>query len=63
MEWLGEQDASQDLLLVLHPPACLILWNAESGTKLWKKTYGETLYKFVIDPFNSSNIACSYEGN
>ncbi|KAK3094363.1 hypothetical protein FSP39_000768, partial [Pinctada imbricata] len=57
MEWLSHQDASHDLLVALHPPYNLILWNTDTGTKLWKKSYTESLLSFSFDPFNSKNIA------
>ncbi|XP_005089399.1 WD repeat-containing protein 11 [Aplysia californica] len=57
MQWLSNQDACRDLLVCLHPPYSLILWNADTGTKLWKKSYTETLLSFTFDPFNSRNLA------
>ncbi|XP_062608661.1 WD repeat-containing protein 11-like isoform X2 [Saccostrea cucullata] len=57
MEWLTYQDASHDLLVALHPPYSLILWNADTGTKLWKKSYTEPLLAFSFDPFSSKNVA------
>ena len=60
MEWLKSQDASQDLLAVLHPPYSLVLWNAVTGTKLWKKSYTEVLQTFTFDPFDTSKLACRY---
>ncbi|KAK7498382.1 hypothetical protein BaRGS_00010336, partial [Batillaria attramentaria] len=57
LEWLRNQDASRDLLLALHPPYSLILWNADTGTRLWKKSYTENLLSFTFDPFNGKNIA------
>lgn len=58
LEWLTYQDASHDLLVALHPPYSLVLWNADTGTKLWKKSYTEPLLSFSFDPFNSKNVAC-----
>lgn len=58
MEWLSLQDTSHDLLAVLHPPYSLILWNADTGTRIWKKTYTEQLISFSFDPFNAANLAC-----
>ena len=58
LEWLTYQDASHDLLVALHPPYSLVLWNADTGTKLWKKSYTEPLMAFSFDPFNSKNVAC-----
>ncbi|KAG1655446.1 WD repeat-containing protein 11 [Nymphon striatum] len=57
MEWLHNQDSCQDLLLALHQPYSLILWNAMTGTKVWKKNYTENLISFSFDPFESNNIA------
>ncbi|KAJ8316897.1 hypothetical protein KUTeg_004801 [Tegillarca granosa] len=59
LEWLVTQDASHDLLIVLHPPYSLILWNADTGTKLWKKSYTESLISFSFDPFNPRHVASS----
>ncbi|CAH3181969.1 unnamed protein product [Porites lobata] len=56
LEWLGTQDACHDLLVVLHAPSSMILWNADTGTKLWKKTFQEPLLCFAFDPFTSSNV-------
>ncbi|XP_059139612.1 WD repeat-containing protein 11-like [Physella acuta] len=57
MQWLSNQDACRDLLVCLHPPYSLILWNADTGTKLWKKSYTENLLSFTFDPFSSKNLA------
>lgn len=56
LEWLGTQDACHDLLVVLHAPSSMILWNADTGTKLWKKTFQEALLCFAFDPFMPSNV-------
>lgn len=58
LEWLPWQDASHDLLIALHPPYSIILWNADTGTKLWKKSYTENINSFALDPFCFRNIAC-----
>ena len=60
LEWLGTQDACHDLLVVLHAPSSMILWNADTGTKLWKKTFQETLLCFAFDPFMPSNVTCEF---
>ncbi|KAJ8014088.1 hypothetical protein DPEC_G00036620 [Dallia pectoralis] len=57
MDWLWTQDASRDLLLAVHPPNCIVLWNGDTGTKLWKKSYGENILSFSFDPFDPSNLA------
>lgn len=57
MEWLSCQDTAHSFLVALHPPYSLVLWNAETGTKLWKKSYTEPLVSFAFDPFETRNIA------
>uniref|UniRef100_A0A8C6NUA9 WD repeat-containing protein 11 n=1 Tax=Nothobranchius furzeri TaxID=105023 RepID=A0A8C6NUA9_NOTFU len=57
MEWLWNQDASRDLLLAVHPPNYIVLWNGDTGTKLWKKSYAENILSFSFDPFDASNMA------
>ncbi|XP_043912007.1 WD repeat-containing protein 11 [Protopterus annectens] len=56
MAWLWNQDASRDLLLAVHPPNYIVLWNADTGTKLWKKSYAENILSFSFDPFDPSNL-------
>ena len=36
------------LLLVLLPPHNIVLWNAATGTKIWKQT--------ILDPMNSISL-------
>ncbi|KAL4232352.1 WD repeat-containing protein 11 [Mactra antiquata] len=57
LEWLSWQDASHDLLVALHPPYSVILWNADTGIKLWKKSYTESFISFALDPFCVKNMA------
>ncbi|XP_022080580.1 WD repeat-containing protein 11-like isoform X4 [Acanthaster planci] len=57
LEWLSTQDASHDLLVALHPPYSIVLWNADTGTKLWKKTFTDNIISMTFDPFDSSNLA------
>uniref|UniRef100_A0A8D0HIM2 WDR11 first beta-propeller domain-containing protein n=1 Tax=Sphenodon punctatus TaxID=8508 RepID=A0A8D0HIM2_SPHPU len=56
MQWLWNQDASRDLLLAVHPPNYIVLWNADTGTKLWKKSYAENILSFSFDPFDPSRL-------
>ncbi|KAK3553827.1 hypothetical protein QTP70_012210 [Hemibagrus guttatus] len=57
MDWLWNQDVSHDLLLAVHPPNYVVLWNGDTGTKLWKKSYAENILSFSFDPFDPSNLA------
>ncbi|XP_071948596.1 WD repeat-containing protein 11-like [Antedon mediterranea] len=56
MEWLSTQDASHDLLVALHPPYSIILWNVATGTKLWKKTFTDNILSMTFDPFEPTNL-------
>eukprot|EP00058_Branchiostoma_floridae_P022847 XP_002608337.1 hypothetical protein BRAFLDRAFT_126223 [Branchiostoma floridae] len=56
LEWLSTQDACPTLLAAIHPPSSVVLWNADTGTKLWKKNFNETLLSFAFDPFNPANM-------
>ncbi len=56
MHWITYQDISRDLLLILHTDSKLILWNAQTCTPLWKKTYSPNLTSLSFDPFSSQNI-------
>ncbi|XP_047128065.1 WD repeat-containing protein 11 isoform X1 [Hydra vulgaris] len=56
MEWLKGYDVSHDLLLVLYSQNVMVLWNADTGVKLWKKTFQENIIKVAVDPFNNSNM-------
>ncbi|KAI8499468.1 WD repeat-containing protein 11 [Branchiostoma belcheri] len=56
LEWLSTQDACPTLLAAIHPPSSVVLWNADTGTKLWKKNFNETLLSFAFDPFNPTNM-------
>jgi len=57
MDWVSIQAASHDLLAALHPPSTLVLWNTENGSRLWKKTYSDTLLSFAFDPFDPSHLS------
>uniref|UniRef100_A0A3Q2HFK8 WD repeat domain 11 n=1 Tax=Equus caballus TaxID=9796 RepID=A0A3Q2HFK8_HORSE len=56
VQWLWNQDASRDLLLAIHPPNYIVLWNADTGTKLWKKSYADNILSFSFDPFDPSHL-------
>lgn len=56
MKWVGEQEVSKDLLLAIHPPYHLILWNTENGSRLWRKSYEDTFYSFSFDPFDHLKV-------
>uniref|UniRef100_A0A8C4QUC4 WD repeat domain 11 n=1 Tax=Eptatretus burgeri TaxID=7764 RepID=A0A8C4QUC4_EPTBU len=57
INWLWSQEVCHDLLLAVHPPNYIVLWNADTGTKLWKKSYAENILSLSFDPFEPSNLA------
>ena len=60
MDWLGEGvEDTGHLLLALHPPNILVLWDTYSGKQIWKKIYGNetALSSFDFDPFDVSRLA------
>ena len=51
ISWVGEV-----LLLALHPPNHLVLWDLEAGTKLWKKSYSDTVVGFDVSPHRADSL-------
>lgn len=50
--WAAAASTSHSsLLLALHPPNHLVMWDTEAGTKVWKKSYADTLLGMHLDPF------------
>ncbi|CAF3780097.1 unnamed protein product [Rotaria magnacalcarata] len=52
-------DNNPQLLLVVHSPNIVILWNTQTGTKIWRIVYDqerqkdvETFQQIIQDPFN-----------
>ncbi|KAM3185291.1 hypothetical protein ACTXT7_006688 [Hymenolepis weldensis] len=56
MHWISDQDISRDLLLILHSDNKLVLWNAQTCTPIWKKTYTYNIKSISFDPFSSHNL-------
>lgn len=57
MEWVPGFDSGEHMLAALHPPYSLVIWDTRKKTKLWKKSYTETLVSFNFDPFTPSKLA------
>jgi len=60
MEWVPGFDSGEHMLAALHPPYSLVIWDTRKKTKLWKKSYTETLVSFNFDPFTPSKLACKF---
>ena len=46
LRWLGDHN-----LLTIHPPNHLLLWDADTGTRVWKKSYSDTLLGLDLSPW------------
>jgi len=58
-------DNNPHLLLVIHSPNILTLWNTQTGTKIWRVVYdherqrdAETFLQIIQDPFNHQRAIC-----
>jgi hypothetical protein len=64
MIWYLSDNNSQ-LLLVIHSPNTVILWNTQTGTKIWRIVYDherqrdtEAFLQIIQDPFNHQRAIC-----
>ncbi|XP_037068815.1 WD repeat-containing protein 11-like [Pollicipes pollicipes] len=57
MSWVYHVDGCGHLLLAAHPPSSLVLWDTDSGNKIWKKTFTEQIVSFDFDPFDPRKLA------
>lgn len=64
MIWYSS-DNNPHLLLVLHSPNIVTLWNTQTGTKVWRVVYDQerqrdvdTCSLIVQDPFNHKKAIC-----
>ena len=56
MEWLRRHEVSNDLMLILFSPNMLVLVNADTGVRLWKKSFNENVMSLAVDPFDGSHM-------
>jgi WD40 repeat protein len=61
LEWVPHYDETENYVAALHPPYSLVIWDALSGNKVWKKSYTESLIAMDFDPFSANRMACKYE--
>jgi len=47
---------SSTCLLAVHPPNHLVLWDMDTGTKVWKKSYGDSILGFDVSPFHADTL-------
>ncbi|VVC35482.1 Hypothetical protein CINCED_3A000598 [Cinara cedri] len=57
MEWVPSSFNSDLLLGVLHSPYTFSILDIHKGTRLWKKTFCDTINSFAFDPFYLNKIA------
>lgn len=58
LEWVPGLE-NELMLAALHSPYFLIIWDVKKQSKLWKKSFTDTLLSFNFDPFDGSKIACN----
>ena len=58
MEWVPGME-NELMLAALHSPYFLIIWDIKKQSKLWKKSFTDTLLSFNFDPFDGSKISCN----
>ena len=57
LSWLEPGlEKTDHLLLAVHPPNHAVLWNTQTGARVWKKSYPETILGFDFDPFDHQKI-------
>jgi hypothetical protein len=56
--WAQHFDYSEKYLIAIHPPNSIVVWDATTGAKLWKKIYNEQLIAMDADPFDPNRLAC-----
>ena len=54
LAWVGSGDCVH--LLAVHPPNHLIMWDMGSGSKLWKKSYGDIILGFDVSPLKRDTL-------
>lgn len=59
-------DNNPQLLLVIHSPNIVTLWNTQTGTKIWRIVYDherqrdtEAFLQIIQDPFNHQRAICN----
>ncbi|XP_050546910.1 WD repeat-containing protein 11-like isoform X2 [Daktulosphaira vitifoliae] len=55
--WLPSSPHNDLLLAILHSPFTFSVFDVRKGTRLWKKTFVETINDFAFDPFHQHKIA------
>ena len=50
------QDSCRDLLAVMLTPGVMTIWNADTGTKVSRFTFTETILSFAFNPFQQENL-------
>lgn len=53
LEWHPDKP---HLLIALHHPSSLVLWNVENGAMMWKCDFSETLQSLSLNPFDRNHL-------
>lgn len=53
LEWHPDKP---HLLIALHHPSSLVLWNSETGAMMWKCDFSEPLQSISLNPFDRTHL-------
>ncbi len=56
------QDSCRNLLAVLVAPSTMTVWNADTGTKVSRFTFTESIHAFLFNPFKPDDLVCEFKG-
>ena len=58
---ISSQDGCRDLLAVMISPSSMTIWNADTGVKVSRFTFTETIMALAFNPFQPENLICESE--
>ena len=56
------QDSCKNLLAVLVAPSTMTVWNTDTGTKVSRFTFTESIHAFLFNPFKPDDLVCEFKG-
>ena len=46
------------MIAVMHSQSTMSIWNADTGTKVSRFTFAETILAFTFNPFQLDSLVC-----
>lgn len=56
IQWLTTNDSCRDLIAVMLAPSTMTLWNTDTGTRISRLTFFETISNFTFNPFQTEQL-------